>query len=310
MDKDSRIYVAGGNTLIGSAILRELERQRYTNIIGKTGDGPELTDAGQVDRFFESSKPDYVFLAAGKSGGIMANQKYPAEMMLENLLVECHVIHNAWRHKVKKLLYMASSCSYPKHCPQPMQVESILSGPLEPTSEAYAIAKIAGIKLCQAYHQQYRMNFIAGIPADVFGPGDNFNKEDSHVIPGLIRKMHEAKEQSSKSVEVWGSGRQRREFVFVDDLADAYIFVMNNYNGSQPINIGAGSDLSIKEVALLIKDIVDYEGELYFNIEKPDGIPVKVLDSGELSQMGWLPKMPLQTALSVTYDWFLKEELR
>ena len=310
MDKDARIYVADENTLIGSAILHELERQGYTDIIGKTGDGPELTDAGQVDRFFRNSKPDYVFLAAGKSGGIMANQKYPAELMIDNLLVECSIIHNAWRHRVKRLLYLASSCSYPKCCPQPMRTESLLSGPLEPTSEFYAIAKIAGIKLCEAYRRQYGVNFISGVPADAFGPGDDFSAENSHVVAALIRKIHEAKGKGSETVEVWGTGMPQRDFIFSDDLADACIFIMNRYNDSEPINIGRGSNLSIKDIAEIVKEVVGYKGGLFFNREKPDGMPVKILDSSILFRMGWRPKTPLRTSLSVTYDWFLKEELR
>lgn len=310
MDKDARIYVADENTLIGSAILHELERQGYTDIIGKTGDGPELTDAGQVDRFFRNSKPDYVFLAAGKSGGIMANQKYPAELMIDNLLVECSIIHNAWRHRVKRLLYLASSCSYPKCCPQPMRTESLLSGPLEPTSEFYAIAKIAGIKLCEAYRRQYGVNFISGVPADAFGPGDDFSAENSHVVAALIRKIHEAKGKGSETVEVWGTGMPQRDFIFSDDLADACIFIMNRYNDSEPINIGRGSNLSIKDIAEIVKEVVGYKGGLFFNREKPDGMPVKILDSSILFRMGWRPKTPLRTSLSVTYDWFLKEGLR
>ncbi|MBI4243253.1 MAG: GDP-L-fucose synthase [Planctomycetes bacterium] len=310
MDKDARIYVADGNTLIGSAILRELGRQGYTKIIDSEGEGPELTDAAQVDKFFGRFNPDYVFLAAGKSGGIMANQKYPAELMIDNLLVECSIIHNAWRHRVKRLLYLASSCSYPKCCPQPMRTESLFSGPLEPTSESYAIAKIAGIKLCEAYRKQYGVDFISGIPADAFGPGDDFSAENSHVVAALIRKIHEAKGKGSETVEVWGTGIPQRDFIFSDDLADACIFIMNRYNDSEPINIGRGSNLSIKELAEIVKEVVGYEGGLFFNREKPDGMPAKILDSSRLFRMGWRPKTPLRTSLSVTYDWFLKEGLR
>lgn len=306
MGKNDRIYVAGGRTLIGAAILRELERQGYSNIVGRPGEEPDLTDAALVEDFFARTTPDYVFLAAGKSGGIAANQKYPAELMLDNLLVECHVIHSAYRYGVKKLLYLASSCSYPKQCPQPMRVESLLTGPPEPTNEAYAVAKIAGIKLCQAYRQQYGANFIVGIPANTFGPGDDFSTEDSHVIPALIRKMHEAKERCLESVDIWGTGTPRREFIFADDLADACIFVMRKYDNAQPINLGGGSDLSIKELATLIKEVVGYPGELRFDTSKPDGTPLKALDSSKLKEMGWRSKTPFRSALSATYDWFLQ----
>ena len=308
MEKHAKIYVAGGQMLIGAAILRELERQGYMNIVARPGEEPELTNAVQVDAFFARTAPSYVFLAAGKSGGIRANQKYPAELMLDNLLVECHVIHSAYHYGVKKLLYLASSCSYPKHCPQPMRVESLLTGPLEPTNEAYAVAKIAGIKLCQAYRQQYGVNFIVGIPANAFGPGDDFSPEDSHVIPALIRKVHEAKELGLESVSIWGTGAPRREFIFADDLADACIFVMREYNNSKPINIGDESDMSIRELAELIKEVVDYSGELRFDTSKPDGMPLKILDSSQLRELGWRPKTSFRSALSATYDWFLQRQ--
>ena len=308
MEKHAKIYVAGGQTLIGAAILRGLERQRYISIIGRPREEPILTDAAQVDAFFAQTAPDYVLLAAGKSGGIRANQKSPAEFIRHNLLVECHVIHSAYRYGVKKLLYLASSCSYPKHCPQPMRIESLLTGPLEPTNEAYAVAKIAGIKLCQAYRQQYGANFISGIPANVFGPGDDFSLENSHVIAALIRKMHEAKILGSECVEIWGTGTPRREFIFADDLADACLFIMRAYNGPEPINIGSGVDLSIGELAALIKQIVGYPGSLYFDASRPDGMPLKVLDSSQLRALGWRPRTPLRSALSATYDWFLQTQ--
>jgi GDP-L-fucose synthase len=306
LEKNAKIYVAGGQTLIGCAILRELERQGYENIVGREGQEPVLTDAGQVDAFFARTDPDYVFLVAGKSGGIRANQKYPAELMLDNLLVECHVIHSAYRHGVEKLLYLASSCSYPKHCPQPMRVESLLTGPLEPTNEAYAVAKIAGIKLCQAYRQQYGANFIVGIPANVFGPRDDFSPEDSHVIAALIRKMHEAKMASSASVEIWGTGTPRREFIFADDLADACLLVMNKYEGAESINLGGGTDISIGELAGLVKDVVGYTGNLQFDPSRPDGMPLKALDSTQLLSLGWRPATPFREALAITSDAFLQ----
>lgn len=305
MEKKEKIYVAGAQTLIGAAILGALERQGYRNILGRLGQGPELTDASQVDAFFARTAPDYVFLTAGNSGGIRVNQRYPADLIRHNLLVGCHVIHSAYRHGVKKLLYLASSCTYPKYCPQPMRVESLMAGPLEPTNEAYAVAKIAGIKLCQAYVQQYGAGFISGITADAFGPGDEFSLEDSHVIPALIRKMHKAKEVGAKSVEIWGTGTPRREFIFADDLADACIFAMREYDCPQPINLGGGSDISIRELAELVKGVVGYDGKLRFDRSKPDGMPAKLLDSRELTEMGWQPKTPFRSALLATYHWFL-----
>lgn len=305
MDKNANIYVAGGQTLIGAALLRQLERQGYKNLASLPPAEPDLTDREQVSNFFASNKPDYVFLAAGKSGGISANQKYPADLMLDNLLVICNVIDSAYHSGVKKLLYLASSCSYPKHSPQPMQVESLMTGTLEPTNEAYAMAKIAGIQLCQAYCQQYGANFISGIPANAFGIGDDFSLEESHVIPALIRKMHEAKMASAESVEIWGTGTARREFILADDLADACLFIMDKYDEKKPINIGGGLDLSIKELAELIKDAVGYRGLLRFDTRKPDGMPLKALDSSKLSSMGWQPKTSFYAAVSLTYDWFL-----
>jgi GDP-L-fucose synthase len=306
LEKQAKIHVAGGQTLIGAAILRELERQGYANIVGRPGEEPELTDAVQVDAFFARTTPEYVFLAAGKSGGIKANQKYPAELMLDNLLVGCHIIYSAYRHGVKKLLYLASSCSYPKNCPQPMQVESLLTGPLEPTNEAYALAKVAGIKLCQAYRQQYGANFISGIPANAFGPGDDFGPEDSHVIAALIRKMYEAKEQGQEVIEIWGTGSPRREFICADDLADACIFVMNKYGGAQPINLGCGLDMSIAELALAVKEVTGFQGQIHFDTSKPDGMPVKLLDSSKLNALGWRPRVSFHSALLETYEWFLE----
>lgn len=305
MDKNAKIYVAGGQTLIGAALLRQLERQGYCHLIGTLPAEPNLADREQVSDFFAQNKPEYVFLAAGKSGGISANQKYPAELMLDNLLVICNVIDSAYHSGVKKLLYLASSCSYPKHSPQPMQVESLMTGTLEPTNEAYAVAKIAGIKLCQAYHQQYGANFISGIPANAFGIGDDFSLEESHVIPALIRKMHEAKIASAEFVEIWGTGTPRREFIFADDLANACIFIADKYDEPTPINIGGGLDLSVKELAELIKEAIGYRGKLRFDASKPDGMPLKALDSSKLKSMGWQPQISFRAAVEATYDWFL-----
>ena len=304
MHENAKIFVAGGETLIGSALLSELVRQGYNCLVGQPGQEPNLTDGVQVDSFFASTTPEYVFLVAGKSGGIKANQKYPAQLIRDNLLVECNVIHSAYQYGVKKLIYLASSCSYPKHSPQPMQVESLMTGLLEPTNEAYAMAKLAGISLCQAYRQQYKVNFVSGIPADAFGPSDDFGLEDSHVVPALIRKMHEAKANGSESVEIWGTGLPRREFIFARDLADGCIFVMRQYNDSKPINVGGGSDMSIGDLAGVIQDVVGYPGDLCFNASRPDGMPLKALDSSVLRTMGWRPRTPLRTALSETYAWF------
>ncbi len=293
-------------TLVGGAILSRLKQQGYENIVGRFGKEPDLTDGALVGAFFSRMTPDYVFLAAGKSGGIRANQKYPAELMLNNLLVDCHVICNAHRYGVKKLLYLASSCSYPRLCPQPMRVESLMTGLLEPTNEAYATAKLAGIKLCQSYQQQYGANFVSVIPANIFGPGDDFSPEDSHVISGLIRKMHEAKLVKADVVEIWGTGSPQRDFIFVDDLADACILVMQKYNEPDCINIGGGSGLSIKELAELVREVVGYPGKLRFDPSKPDGMPMKVLDSRELKEIGWQAKTSMRSGLDQTYRWFLE----
>ncbi len=304
LDKQAKIYVAGGQTLIGAALLRELELQGYSNLVGKGSEEPDLVSGAQVNDFFARTVPDYVFLTAGKSGGIMANQEYPAELMLDNLLVECHVIDSAFRHGVRKLLYLASSCCYPKVCPQPMQTNSMFTGPVEPTNEAYAMAKIAGIKLCQAYRQQYNANYIVGIPANAFGAGDDFSLENSHVIPALIRKIHDAKVLGAQSVKIWGSGTPRREFIYADDLADVCIFLMQNYDHPQPINLGYGIDISIKELAEQAKEIVGYNGELHFDTSKPDGMPCKLLDSNQLHELGWKPKTSFQKALTMTVEWY------
>jgi GDP-L-fucose synthase len=306
MDLKSKIYVAGGETLIGSAILYELEQRGYENLIGRPGEEADLTDPVEVERFFFWASPEYVFLAAGRSGGIQANQDCPASLMRENLLAECNVVHQAYRHGVKKLLYLASTCSYPKQCPQPMREDLLLTGALEPTSEAYALAKIAGIKLCQAYRRQYGAQFVIGIPANVFGPRDDFSEENSRVIPGLIRRMHKAKQERAESVILWGSGSPRRDFIFSRDLADACLLVMNEYEDAQPINLGAGSDLSIAELASIIKEVTGFQGNLIFDTGRPDGMPRRLLDSSKLGNLGWSPSTPLRDGLHVTYEWFLQ----
>lgn len=308
MEQSARIYVAGMQTPLGSALLRVLRQQGYANLVGVEEGEPDLSDAAQVEAFFARTRPEYVFVAGGKSGGIRANQKYPALLMRDNLLVECHIIHSAHRHHVKKLLYLASSCCYPRECPQPMRVVSLMTGPLEPTNEAYALAKITGMSLCRAYAQQYGAPFLSAIPADAFGPGDDFSPEDSHVVPALIRRMHDAKTSGADAVEIWGTGRPRREFVYTDDVADACIFAMHRHDGPEPINLGGGAALSIGEVAAVIKEVVRYAGAVRFDTSRPDGMPVKVLDSSALLGLGWRPKTPLRDALRATYEWFLKEE--
>ncbi len=305
MNQTDRIYVAGNETIVGKALLRRLDSAGYSNVVDTSSIEPDLTDGASVNAYFEAVRPDYVFLAAGKSGGIGANQKYPADLMLNNLLIQCQIIRSAQRHGARKLLYVASSCSYPRSCPQPMQVRSLMTGPLESTSEAYAMAKIAGIKLCQAYQQQHGAAMISVIPGDVFGPGDDFGLEDSHVVAALIRKMHQAKIDGAQTVEVWGSGSPRREFIFVDDVADAALFLMQSYSDPTPVNLGNGSEISIKHIAELIRKVVGYNGQLRFDPTKPDGMPLKALDSSELMAMGWRPKVSLQRGLEETYRWFL-----
>jgi GDP-L-fucose synthase len=307
MEKKAKIFVAGGDKLIGSSLLRVLRNQEYQNVFDASLE-PCLSNSGEVEAFFRRGTPEYVFLTAGKSGGITANLKYPAEFMLDNLLIECLVIDAAYRYGVKKLLYLASSCCYPRDCPSPMHENQLLTGPLEPTNEPYALAKIAGIKLVQSYRNQYGVNFICGIPANCFGPGDDFSKDNSHVIGALIRRMDEAKKQRWNEVAIWGTGKPRREFIYVDDLADACIFIMENYEESEPINLGPGGDISIAELAQRVRKVTDFRGELVFDASKPDGMPVKLLDTTKIRDLGWKSKVPFQRALELTYSWFLGQE--
>lgn len=306
MNLQAPIFVAGSDTLIGSAIIRQLRDRRYTQVVGTGADAPDLADSAAVGAFFARTKPVYVFVAAGKSGGISANQKYPADLMLNNLQVAANVIASAHRHGTAKLLYLASSCIYPKQCSQPMNIASLMTGPMEFTSEPYAMAKMAGITLCRAYRQQYGDCFISAIPADVFGPSARFDAEDSHVVPALMVKMHQAKIRGAGSVELWGTGSPRREFTFVDDLADACLLLMRDYDDASPINIGAGEAISIREIAERIREVVGYGGELRFDPTKPDGAPIKLLDTMPLRRMGWKPSTPLQAALQETYNFWRK----
>jgi len=303
MDKKSKIYVAGHQGLVGSAIIRNLQRQGYENLITRTHNELDLLDQSATADFFEREKPEYVFFAAAKVGGILINETLPAQFIYENLQIQNNVIHQTYLNNAKKLLFLGSSCIYPKHCPQPIKEEYLLTGSLEPTNEAYAIAKIAGIKMCQSYRRQYGANFIAVMPTNLYGPNDNFDLETSHVLPALIRKFHEAKINDDEVV-VWGSGTPKREFLHVDDLADACIFLMNNYNNPEIINIGTGEDISIKKLAELIKDVTKFIGEITWNTTKPDGTPRKLLDVNRLHELGWKHKINLPNGIKTTYEWY------
>ena len=307
MNKDSKIYVAGHRGLVGSAIVRQLEQAGYSNLVTRTSAELDLRDQAQVNEFFEAEQPEYVFLAAAKVGGILANDSYPAEFLYDNLMLEANVIHAAYKSGVKKLLFLGSTCIYPKHAPQPMPEDSLLTGPLEPTNEWYAVAKIAGIKLCQAYRRQYGCNFISAMPTNLYGIGDNFDLEKSHVLPALIRKMHEAKTAGAPTVEIWGTGRPLREFLFVDDCADACLFLMENYADEGIVNIGVGEDISIADLARLVARVVGYEGKLVFDTSKPDGTPRKLVDTSRINALGWRPTVSLETGIRLTYDWYREQ---
>ena len=306
MDKASKIFVAGHRGLVGSAILRKLQAEGYTNLVTRTRAELDLRDQAAVNRFFEEERPEYVLLAAAKVGGILANSTYPADFIRDNLQIQTNVIDAAYRNGVKKLLFLGSSCIYPKYAPQPMKEEYLLTGPLEPTNEWYAVAKIAGIKMAQAYRRQYGFNAISLMPTNLYGPGDNFDLETSHVIPALIRKFHEAKVEGRPHVVVWGTGKPRREFLHVDDLADAALFLMKNYDSEEIINVGVGEDVSIRELAELIRDVVGFEGEIVFDTTKPDGTPRKLLDVSRLQALGWKAKIPLREGLASTYRWYIE----
>ncbi|OEU79493.1 MAG: GDP-fucose synthetase [Desulfobacterales bacterium C00003060] len=307
MELDSKIFVAGHRGLVGSAICLRLKKKGYTNIIRRTHIELDLERQAQVESFFQEQRPDYVFLGAAKVGGIWANNSFPAEFIYSNIMVQTNVIHSAYRTGVKKLLFLGSSCIYPKHCPQPMKEEYLLTDTLEPTNEPYAVAKIAGIKMCQSYNRQYDTNFISVMPTNLYGPNDNFDLETSHVIPALIRKFHEAKVKSYPSVTIWGTGIPKREFLHVDDLADACIFLVNHYDESDIINVGWGEDISIAEFALSVKDIVGYPGNIEYDTEKPDGTPRKVLDVSRLRGLGWKPKISLEEGIRKTYEWYCQQ---
>jgi GDP-L-fucose synthase len=297
MEKNAKIYIAGHRGMVGSAILRKLEKEGFTNFILRTSQEVDLRSQTAVSQFFGEEKPDYVFLAAAKVGGIMANNTYRGEFLYDNLMIQNNVIHQAYSNQVKKLMFLGSSCIYPKLAPQPLQESALLSGYLEPSNEPYAIAKIAGIKMCEAYRSQYGCNFISVMPTNLYGENDNYDLEKSHVLPALLRKFVEAKHENKPSVEIWGTGSPLREFLHTDDLADACYFLMQNYHEAEFINVGYGEDLSIKDLALLIKELVDYQGNLKFDASKPDGTPRKLMDNCKLRAMGWQPKIDLRTGI-------------
>lgn len=304
MNKSAKIFVAGHRGLVGSAISRALEKDGYHNIVVRTRAELDLCDQCAVRDFFEKEKPEYVFLAAAKVGGIMANKTYPADFIYENLAIELNTIEASFTHKVKKLLFLGSSCIYPKFSTQPIDESELLSGSLEETNRAYAIAKIAGIELCQSYNTQYGTNFISVMPTNLYGPNDNFDLETSHVLPALLRKFHDAKLRNDSSVQVWGTGSAYREFLYVDDLAEACLFLMNSYNESEIVNIGTGTDVSIKELVEKIKKITKYEGDIVWDTSKPDGTPRKLLTVAKLHTLGWHHRISLEEGLDMTYKWY------
>lgn len=304
MNKGDLIYVAGHKGLVGSAIVRELLFQGYDNLLLREHGELDLTNQVIVDEFFRMSKPKYVFLAAAKVGGIMANNDSPGDFYYINSMIQNNVIHSSYKYGVEKLLFLGSSCIYPKMCPQPIKEEYLLTGPLEETNEAYAIAKISGLKMCQYYRRQYGASFISAMPTNLYGPNDNFDLETSHVLPALIRKFHEAKASNNKEVEIWGTGTPRREFLYVDDLANALIFLMNNYNEESHINVGTGEDISISDLALLIKEIIGYKGTIVYDESKPDGTPRKLLDVSRINNLGWRHKQSLKNGIFKTYKLF------
>ena len=306
MEISAKIYVAGHRGMVGSAIVRCLEKNGYRNIVTASSTTLDLRSQAQVNRFFEQEKPEYVFLAAAKVGGILANNNYPAEFLYDNLMIESNIIHAAYKNNVTKLLFLGSSCIYPKFAEQPIKENSLLTGSLEPTNEWYAIAKIAGIKLCQAYHKQYGSRFISAMPTNMYGYGDNYHPENSHVLPALLRRFHEAKVEGKSEVTIWGSGKPLREFMFSDDLAEACFFLMKNYEDPELINVGTGEEVSIYELATKIKEVVGFEGTINFDSSKPDGTPRKLMDSSNLHKLGFKHKVSLRDGLQKTYQDFLK----
>jgi len=306
MNKDASIFVAGHRGLVGAAILRALEARNFARLLSRSSADLDLSRQADVEAFFSAERPEYVFLAAAKVGGILANDSYAADFIRVNLQIQTNVIDAAYRHGAKKLCFLGSSCIYPKHAAQPMSEDALLTGPLEPTNEWYAIAKIAGIKMCQAYQKQYGFNAISVMPTNLYGPGDNFDLQNSHVLPALIRKFHQAKRAGEPSVIVWGSGKPRREFLYVDDLADAVCFLMENYDSPEIINVGVGEDIAIAELAKLVREVVGYSGEITFDRSKPDGTPRKLMDVSRLHNLGWQATTGLEQGLRATVSWYLE----
>lgn len=304
MNAGAKVYVAGHRGLVGSAIVRRLQAEGFRNLLTRDRGDLDLTDAGAVEDFFAEHAPEYVFLAAARVGGILANETWPVEFLRDNLSVGLNVIEAAHRHGVRKLMFLGSSCIYPKFAPQPIKEESLLTGELEPTNEPYAIAKIAGVKLCQAYRKQYGADFISVMPTNLYGPEDNFDPRTGHVLPALIRRFHEASERGEASVSVWGTGSPRREFLYVDDLADACVHLVRRYSGAEIVNIGVGEDVSIAELAELVREVVGYEGRILYDASRPDGTPRKLLDVSKLDGLGWRASTPLREGVERTYEWF------
>lgn len=310
MEKNAKIYVAGHRGMVGSAIVRALKNRGYTNIITRTSKELDLRRQIDVEEFFAKEKPDYVFLAAAKVGGILANNEAPADFMYDNMILEMNVIHEAYKNKVKKLMFLGSSCIYPRMALQPMKEDCLLTSELEKTNEAYALAKISGLKYCEYLNRQYGTDFISVMPTNLYGPNDNYHPEHSHVLPALIRRFHEAKENNLNEVVIWGTGTPLREFLYVDDLADACIYLMNTYSGNETVNLGTGKELSIKELAKLVKKVVGFKGNITFDITKPDGTPRKLLDVSKLEKLGWKYKTELEDGIKLAYEDFLNNDMR
>ena len=310
MEKNAKIYVAGHRGMVGSAIVRALKNQGYTNIITRTSKELDLRRQIDVEEFFTKEKPDYVFLAAAKVGGILANNEAPADFMYDNMILEMNVIHEAYKNNVKKLMFLGSSCIYPRMAPQPMKEDCLLTSELEKTNEAYALAKISGLKYCEYLNRQYNTDFISVMPTNLYGPNDNYHPEHSHVLPALIRRFHEAKENNLNEVVIWGTGTPLREFLYVDDLADACVYLMNTYSGNETVNLGTGKELSIKELAELVKKVVGFKGNITFDTTKPDGTPRKLLDVSKLEKLGWKYKTELEDGIKLAYEDFLNNDMR
>ncbi len=310
LDKNSKIYVAGHRGMVGSAIVRKLESEGYKNIITRTSKELDLRRQTEVESFFETERPDYVFLAAAKVGGIIANNSFPADFMYENMIMEMNVIKNAFDNKIKKLLFLGSSCIYPRLAPQPISESCLLTGSLEQTNEAYALAKISGLKYCEYLNRQHGTDYISVMPTNLYGPNDNYHSSNSHVIPGLIRRFHEAKISDAKEVVVWGTGKVLREFLYVDDLADACVYLMNFYSGNETVNIGTGKEITIVELADIVKKVVDFKGEITYDTSKPDGTPRKLLDVSKLTSLGWNYKTEIEDGLALAYKDFLNSDIR